>query len=88
MLTCRIYTIITDKNHRKTSLKELHTTLHLTGYPTRLINKGFELVEKIPQRELWNPKRHNNEKPLAYVTTYNKNNSELFTEIIKKSRRT
>ena len=26
---------------------------------------------------------YNSEKPLAYVTTYNKNNPELFTEIIK-----
>ena len=42
-----------------------------------------ELAEKIPLRELRNPKQHNNEKPLAYVTTYNKNNPELFTEILK-----
>ena len=26
----------------------------------------------------------NNKKPLVYVATYNKNNPELFTEIIKK----
>ena len=30
-----------------------------------------------------NPKKHNNEKPLAYVAIYDKNNLELFTEIIK-----
>ena len=29
-------------------------------------------------------KKHNNEKPLAYVATYNKNNPELYTEIMKK----
>ena len=29
------------------------------------------------------PEKHNNEKLLAYVTTYNKNNPELFTEIMK-----
>ena len=33
-LTCRIYTIITDKNLRKTRLKEPHTTLYQRGYPT------------------------------------------------------
>ena len=27
--------------------------------------------------------KHNNEKPLAYVATYYKNNPELFTEIMK-----
>ena len=37
----------------------------------------------MPRRELRNPKNHNNEKPLAYVATYNKNNPELFTEIMK-----
>ena len=46
-----------------------------------LINKGFELAEEVAQKELGNPKKHNNEKPLAYVTTYNKNNPKLFTEI-------
>ena len=30
-----------------------------------------------------NPKKHNNEEPLAYVTTYNKNMPELFTEMMK-----
>ena len=47
-----------------------------------LINKRFELAEKISQRELRNPKKHNNEKPLSYIATYN---PELFTEIIKKT---
>ena len=28
-------------------------------------------------------KKHNNEKPLAYEATYDKNNPELFTEIMK-----
>ena len=37
----------------------------------------------MPQRELRNPIKYNNEKPLAYVGTYNKNNPELFTEIMK-----
>ena len=47
------------------------------------MNKGFKLAEKLPQRELKNLKKHNNEKPIAYLTTYNKNNPELFIEIIK-----
>ena len=83
MLACRIHIIIMDKNLKKTCLEELHINLHQRGYPTTLINKGLELAEKIPQRELRNPKKHNNEKPLAYITTYNKNNPELFIEIIK-----
>ena len=79
-LASRIHTIITDKNLKKIRLKELHTTMHLRVYSTTLINKGLELAEKIPQWEFRKPKKHNNEKPLAYIATYNKNNPELFTE--------
>ena len=76
--------IITDKNQKKKKrLKELHTTLHQRGYPTTLINKGLELAEKIPLRELRNLKKYNNEKPLAYVVTCNENNPEIYTEIMK-----
>ena len=49
--------------------------------PTTLINKGFKLAEKLPQREIRNLKKH--KKLLAYFTTYNKNNPKVFTEIIK-----
>ena len=82
-LAHRIHTIIIDKDQKKSHLKELHTTLHQRGSPTALIKKGFKLAEKIPQRELRDLKKHNNEKPLAYITTYNKNNPELFIEITK-----
>ena len=43
----------------------------------------MRISRKMLQNESWNPKKHNNEKPLAYVATYNKNNPELFAEIIK-----
>ena len=70
-----------DKN-LKLTLKNYTQPLNQRGYLKTLTNKGFELAEKIPQRELRNPKKLN-EKPLAYVATYNKNNLELFTEKIK-----
>ena len=41
------------------------------------------ISRKILQRELRNMKKHNNEKPLAQFATYNKNNPELFREIMK-----
>ena len=56
-LAHRIQTIITNKNLKNPRLKELHTTLHQRGYPTTLINKGLKLAEKIPLRELRNPKK-------------------------------
>ena len=45
-LVREIYTILTNKNLRKTRLKELYITLHQRGYPTTLMNKGFEFAEK------------------------------------------
>ena len=82
-LARRIHKIITDKNLNKTCLQELHITLLRRGYPTTLINKGLKLAEKIPQKELRKQKKSNNEKPLAFVATYNKNKSELYTELMK-----
>ena len=79
----RVCTIITNKTLRETHLKELNPTLLQSGYPTTLINMGFKLAEKISQKEPWNPQKYNNEKSLAYVPTYNKNNPELFQEIKK-----
>ena len=77
-----IDTIITDKNVKKIRLKELHTTRHQRRYPTTLINKGLELAENT-SKTFKEPEKHSNEKPLAYVATYNKNNPKLFTEIMK-----
>ena len=81
-LARKIRTINTDKNLKEIASKK-YTQPYTRGYPKTLINQRLELTEKIPQRELKNTKKHNNEKPVAYVATYNKNNPELFTEIRK-----
>ena len=47
------------------------------------MNKRFELVKKKAIKRTTNPQNHSNEEPLAYVSTYNKNNPELFIEITK-----
>ena len=84
-LARRICTIIVNKNLRKIHLKELRTTLHQRGYTTTQIYKGFKLAGKnaIKKTTTPAPKNHSNEKPLAYVSTYNKNNAIIFTEIFK-----
>ena len=56
-LVRRIHTIITDKNLKKTCLKEQHTTLHLRGYPTTLINKGLEFAEKNDPKRIKEPEK-------------------------------
>ena len=37
-------------------------------YHTTLINKRFELAEKIPLKELGTLKKHSHKEPLAYVS--------------------
>ena len=82
-LACRICTIITNKKLRKFHLKELYINLHQRGYPKILLNKGIQIAEKIPLKELRSHGKHINEKLLTYIITYNKNNTELFGEITK-----
>ena len=46
--------------------------------------KRFELAEKISLKELRIPtKKHSNEEPLVYISTYNKNNLTTITTMIK-----
>ena len=64
-LARRIGTIVTKENLRKIRLKELRTTFHRWGYPTTLINKGFELAEKIPLKGLRTPQKTGKRKILS-----------------------
>ena len=82
ILARRTCMIVINKNLQQTCLEELCVTLYQRGYPATLINKGFKLAEKLILKELWTPQKYTNKEPLAYVSTYNKNNPELFTEII------
>ena len=79
------------KYHKKYYTKP-YTKEDIQQHLLVLLDKGFEserimedkkIMEDKNQRELWKTKKHKNEKPLAYVATYNKNNPEQFTEIIK-----
>ena len=64
---------------RKTCSKDLCITLHQRGYLTKLINKEFILEEKIPLKEL-PPRLY---RTLSIYLNIQKNNPEVFTEIIK-----
>ena len=57
-LAYRIYTIITDKDLRKTHLKELHATWHQRGYPNNnKINREFKLAEKNTPKRIKEPEK-------------------------------
>ena len=80
----RIYTIVSNKNLLQTRREELRVTLQQRLLPDNTSKQGIWISwKKIPLKELQIQKRTCNENPLAYVSTYNKNNEELFTEIRK-----
>lgn len=83
-LARRICTIVSDKGLLKIRLEELRQTLCQRGYPLPLIDKGISLAEGIPLAELRNHPKNNKDQHLAYVTTYNRCNPELFVEIHKE----
>ena len=81
MLARRICTIVSDKKLLNIRLEELYTTLQQRGYPISLIRTGIDLALKIPLSELKNPPPKDSSDPIAYVSTFNVNNPEIFQEI-------
>ena len=77
-LARRICTIVSDSDVRKIRLNELHTTLHQRRYPNELINQGIKLALEIPIAKLRNPQRKNKDTPIAFVSTYNRCNPDVF----------
>ena len=80
-LARRICTIVVDSNLRVLRLQELEVALGDRGYPISVIKKGIELAIKIPISELRSPKKDNKEDTIAFVSTFNKRNPELFTHL-------
>ena len=50
------------------------------GYPITLINKGIELANSLPLNILRQAKVKDSKQPLAFVSTFNRRNPELFTK--------
>ena len=58
------------------------------GYPTTLINYGLAFAEKILLKKLQSHKKHSNEQPLSYISTYKKpteNYSQIYKRIYLKT---
>ena len=82
-LARRICTIINDPILKRTRLDELHQSLSERKYPTPIIREGIRKVENIPLSELRKPRIKKTKDPLTFVSTFNKNNPEIFPEIKK-----
>ena len=51
-------------------MPELYTTLNERGYQNNINKLKVGISRKNVTKKLSNPKKQNNEKPLAYVATY------------------
>ena len=79
-LARRIVTIVSDNTLKHQRLNELKTSLISRGYPKTLIDTGIAKALSLPNDSLRKPKNKMQEKePLAFVTTFNHRNPELFT---------
>ena len=77
----RICTIVENNELKKEHLNNLEENLKKYQYPTKVIEAGIARALSIPQIELRQPKEHNSQDVLAFVTTYNPNNPKVFSNI-------
>ena len=81
-LARRICTIVSDNKTRNIRLGELTTALKRRGFPRSLIKSGIEKALSIPRQELLKTKsKQQNQDTIAYVSTQNPLNPELFRNI-------
>ena len=77
--------IVENSERKKERLKELHELLRKQTYPDEIIKKGIELAIKIPQETLRANKTNDTAEVLAFTTTHNPSNPDIFP-MIKFSR--
>ena len=78
----RVCAIVTDNNLRALRLEELEECLLQRGYPLPLINDGIIKALNLSIQDLRTTKsKRYDENIIAFVSTYNRNNAELFPVI-------
>ena len=80
-LARRICTIVENNELKQKRLKELKEILESQKYPNDLIDVGIFKALNIPQTELRTTKEKKKEKSLAFISTYNPNNQNIFPKI-------
>ena len=83
-LARRICMIVECNKIKLERLSELKLILETQNYPKTLISNGIERALKSPQQELRTEKTVTDKKVLAFITTHNPNNPDLFG-VIKTS---
>jgi hypothetical protein len=73
---------VSDKHIRNIRLDELSKTLKQRGFPKRLIKDGIDKAMSIPRKDLLKVKhKQNSINDIAFVSTFNPCNPELFNNI-------
>ena len=84
-LARRYCTIIEKDLSKNEKLKSLKSVLIKQGYPSRLVDSGIQKAKSIPLEELRQTKqKENTTQPLAFVTTHNPRNPDMF-QVIKNT---
>ena len=62
-------------------MENLKSSLSKYNYPDSLIKQGFQEALSVPQTNLRKPKKPPNRKILPFITTFNPNNSNIYSTI-------
>ena len=77
-LAKRICTIAENSEVRKKRLNELQKVLYLQEYPQNLVQEAIRKAISVPIENLWGSKAKTDSNNLAFVTTFNINNKNVF----------
>ena len=73
--------IVEKETVKEQKLRELKSNLKKLGYPEQIIENGIEKAAKIPQTDLRISKEKTDEKVLAFISTNNPRNPNIFNKI-------
>ena len=80
-LARRMCSIVENNKIKQNRLKDLYEILQNQAYPENLISSGIQRALEIPQNELRKVKEKSNDKIIAFVTTFNPNNQNIYPTI-------
>ena len=77
----RLCTIIDDPDIKEIKLNDMKSFFVKCGYPKTLVERGIEKAKSIPQADLRKPKQKSEEDVVAFVSTHNPNNPNLWPTV-------
>ena len=81
-LANRVHRLVSTPDNRDKELKELEVILKNLNYPPNIINQGFQRAANNVVSPSSITNSQSRKKPLHFVTTFNKNNPNVFNPVI------